>query len=348
MPQIKAYLAATAKAPLQQGTITRRDPLPHDVVIKIEYCGVCHSDVHQARGEWGANIFPMVPGHEIVGTVLHVGQQVKNFRVGDTVGVGCLVDSCHQCHACSDHTEQYCENGMILTYNSYEKDGVTPTYGGYSQQIIVDEKFVLRIPKNLPKDKTAPLLCAGITTYSPLRHWKINKHSKVAVVGLGGLGHMAVKLAVAMGAEVTVISSSPKKEQDARLFGAKHFICSKQKEAFSQYTNYFDFILNTVSAPINFADYLQLLKLDGTMTCVGVPEQELSLSVPLLIGKRRRLAGSLIGGIKETQEMLDFCATHEILPEIEVIKINDINAAYERMINSDVRYRFVIDMASLA
>lgn len=347
MKSIKAYLANQAKSPLEPGMIHRRNPKPLDVVIQITHCGVCHSDVHQARGEWGEGIFPMVPGHEIIGNVIEVGDQVSKFKVGDRVGVGCLVDACRSCQSCHEHEEQYCENGFVLTYNGYEKDNTTPTYGGYSSHIVVDQDFVLSIPVSLSSEHAAPLLCAGITTYSPLKHWNIQAGDQVAVLGLGGLGHMGVKFAVAMGAEVTVISTSPEKEKDARLFGAKHFICSKDENQMQAFSHYFKLILNTVGADIDLSRYLQLLNLNGTLVCVGVPEKPLSLSPRDLIFKRRQLAGSLIGGLKQTQEMLNYCGAHQIQPEIELIPIQDINHAYDRMIKNDVRYRFVIDMSSL-
>lgn len=348
MKSVKAYAAEKAKDQLKPFNIQRRTPNPHDVVIDIHYCGVCHSDVHQVRGEWGANIFPMVPGHEIVGKVIEVGSKVKHYKVGDSVGVGCFVDSCRECAPCKQGIEQYCEKGMNLTYNGYEKDGTTSTLGGYSSQIVVDEQYVLSIPNNMSLEHAAPLLCAGITTYSPLRHWKIKPGDKVGVVGLGGLGHMAVKLAVAMGAEVTVFSTSESKKTDAKKFGATHFLNTTNPSVFTEYANYFDFIINTVAANIDLSLYAQLLKLDSTLVCVGVPEHPSELTSSALIFKRRSLAGSLIGGIKETQEMLDFCGKHNIAPEIELIPIQKINEAYDRMVKNDVRYRFVIDIKTLA
>ncbi len=347
MPQVKAYAATQAKENLKPFTIERREAGEHDVVIDIYYCGVCHSDIHQVRNEWGGAVFPMVPGHEIVGKVTKIGDKVKKFKVGDSVGVGCFVDSCRHCKPCEQSLQQYCEKGANFTYNSTEKDGRTPTYGGYSTQMVVDENYVLNLPKNLALDKAAPLLCAGITTYSPLRHWKIKPGDKVGIVGLGGLGHMGVKLANAMGAEVSVLSHSDKKKEDALRLGAKHFINSSETGIFEKYKNHFDFILNTVSANIDLNQYLQLLKLDGTMVLVGAPEKPAEINAFSLIGPRRTLAGSLIGGIKETQEMLDFCGKHNITADIELIPIDQINEAYERMLKGDVRYRFVIDMASL-
>nr|BFD58553.1 NAD(P)-dependent alcohol dehydrogenase [Bdellovibrio sp. CKG001]BFD61981.1 NAD(P)-dependent alcohol dehydrogenase [Bdellovibrio sp. HM001] len=347
MIPVNAYAAYQSKEPLKPYKFERRDPGPHDVQIDIHFCGVCHSDLHQVRDEWGGSKFPMVPGHEIVGKVIHVGSSVKKFKVGDSVGVGCLVDSCRTCPSCGEGLEQYCENGSVGTYNSVEKDGVTVTQGGYSTQIVVNEDFVLKISPKLPLDKAAPLLCAGITTYSPLRHWKVGPGKKVAVMGLGGLGHMAVKLAAAMGAEVTVLSSSNKKKDDAHRLGAHNYAATSEKETFKKYNRSFDLIINTVSAPIDLGSHLQLLKRDGTMVLLGVPDKPEALHAFPLIGGRRSLAGSLIGGIKETQEMLDFCAEHGITSDIELINIDKINESYERMLKGDVRYRFVIDIASL-
>lgn len=347
MTNIKAYAAAKAKEPLTPFNIERRDPGKNDVVIEIQYCGVCHSDVHQARDEWSNSTFPMVPGHEIVGKVTKIGTDVTCYKVGDTVGVGCLVDSCRTCSACQQGLQQYCEKGMNLTYNGVEKDGKTPTYGGYSTQIVVDENYVLKIPDNLPLDKTAPLLCAGITTYSPLKHWNIQPNDKVGVIGLGGLGHMAVKIAAALGAEVTVLSTSDRKKEDALRFGAKHFINTTNEKVFTEKANYFNLIINTAAGNTDLNQYLELLKLDGTMILIGVPEKPANLSAFPLIKKRRVLAGSLIGGLPETQEMLDFCGKHNISADIELIPINKINEAYERMIKGDVKYRFVIDINSL-
>lgn len=347
MIPVNAYAAYQSKEPLKPYKFERRDPGPHDVQIDIHFCGVCHSDLHQVRDEWGGSKFPMVPGHEIVGKVINVGSSVKKFKVGDSVGVGCLVDSCRTCPSCGEGLEQYCENGSVGTYNSVEKDGVTVTQGGYSTQIVVNEDFVLKISPKLPLDKAAPLLCAGITTYSPLRHWKVGPGKKVAVMGLGGLGHMAVKLAAAMGAEVTVLSSSNKKKDDAHRLGAHSYAATSEKETFKKYNRSFDLIINTVSAPIDLGSHLQLLKRDGTMVLLGVPDKPEALHAFPLIGGRRSLAGSLIGGIKETQEMLDFCAEHGITSDIELISIDKINESYERMLKGDVRYRFVIDIASL-
>lgn len=347
MISTKAYAAMSAETPLSPWNFQRRDPRPNDVLIDILFCGVCHSDIHQARNEWGGSRFPMVPGHEIVGVVRAVGSKVQKFRTGDRVGVGCLVDSCRTCSSCHEGLEQYCENGWVGTYNSLEKDGVTVTQGGYSDKIVVDEKFVLKIPEALDLAGAAPLLCAGITTYSPLRQWKIGKGHRVGVVGLGGLGHMAVKLARAMGAEVTVFSTSPGKVQDAKRLGAGDVVITKDPEFANAHQNKFDFILDTVSATHDLNPYLSMLKTDRTMTVVGIPTEAPVVEPFHLIFKRRRLAGSLIGGIKETQEMLDFCAEHKIHSDVEVIPIQKINEAYERTIRSDVKYRFVIDMKSL-
>lgn len=342
----QAYAALSAKSALAPFTIERRQPGPRDVLIDIIYCGVCHSDIHQARGEWPGSIFPMVPGHEIVGRVSGVGAGVKKYRAGDTVGVGCLVDSCRECASCRSGEEQYCERGWSLTYNGYEQDGKTPTYGGYSTRITVDEAFVVRIPERMPLERAAPLLCAGITTYSPLRHWKIAAGHEVGVVGLGGLGHMGVKLAKAMGAKVAVISHSPEKREDALGLGADDFIATRDAKAFEQNARRFDFILDTVSAAHDYNAYLNLLKRDATMVLVGIPAASPLDATPLVM-ERRRLAGSAIGGISETQEMLDFCAARGVAADIEMIHIQEINEAYERMIKGDVRYRFVIDNASL-
>lgn len=340
------YAALTAKATLQPFSFTRRDVGPHDLLIAITHCGICHSDIHQARDEWGGSIFPMVPGHEIVGTVTQVGNAVKQFHVGETAGVGCFVDSCRTCPACREGLEQYCEAGMLLTYSGRDKNG-QPTQGGYSTQIVVDEQYVLRIPSALSRAGAAPLLCAGITTYSPLRHWGVGKYHKLAVVGLGGLGHMAVKIGKALGAHVTVLSTSERKRQDAERLGASDFALTSRPETFTKLQRRFDFILDTVSAPHNYNDYLNLLKTDGTMILVGVPDKPTLLEPFPLILHRRRIAGSVIGGIRETQEMLNFCATHHIESDVEVIPIQQVNEAYERVLRGDVRFRFVIDLGSM-
>jgi uncharacterized zinc-type alcohol dehydrogenase-like protein len=347
MPQTQAYAAPAVNEPLAPFQFERREVGPTDVQIEILYCGVCHSDLHQVRDEWGGSIFPMVPGHEIVGRVTQVGAEVKNFKAGDLAGVGCMVDSCRKCSSCQEGLEQYCEVGFVGTYNGRERQTGVPTYGGYSKLIVVDEAFTLRVADSLPLEGVAPLLCAGITTYSPLRQWKVGQGHRVGVMGLGGLGHMAVKLAAAMGAEVTVLSTSPGKEADAKALGAHKFVVTKDKEALKSVTNYFDFILNTVSAPLDLSLYVNLLRRDGTMILLGVPPEAPQLHAFQLIAKRRRVAGSLIGGIEETQEMLDFCAQHNIVSDVEVIPINYINEAYERMLKSDVKYRFVIDLATL-
>lgn len=346
MPNVKAYATPSATAPLGPHSIERRTPGALDVTIDILYCGVCHSDIHQARNEWGNSIYPMVPGHEIVGRVSAVGNQVTKFKVGDLVGVGCLVDSCRHCSQCAAGEEQFCENGSVGTYNSIDKNQ-QPTYGGYSSQIVVDEAFTLKVSDKLDLKGVAPLLCAGITTYSPLRHWKVGPGQQVAVVGLGGLGHMAVKLAAAMGAEVTVISTSDSKKVDAARLGATHFVNSKNEAEMKAVTGKFHFILNTVSAPNSYDRYMQLVRTNGAMVLVGAPPEPSAISGFNLILQRKTLAGSLIGGIRETQEMLDFCAEHNITSDIELISIDRINEAYERVLKSDVKYRFVIDMASL-
>lgn len=343
----KAYAAQTNKSPLAPWTFERRDPKPHDVQFDILYCGVCHSDLHQIRDEWFPGIFPMVPGHEIVGRVTKVGSHVTKYKAGDLVGVGCMVDSCRECDNCKDGLEQYCFNGSSQTYNGLEQDKQTPTYGGYSNIMVCHEDFVLRISEKLDLAAVAPLLCAGITTYSPLRHWKIGKGQKVAVLGLGGLGHMAVKFAVSFGAEVTMLSHSPSKQADAARLGAHHFVLTSDKDQLAAVRNHFDFIIDTVSAPHDYNTYLGLLKTNGVQICVGVPPSPLEIYGFSLLGNRRSIAGSAIGGIPETQEMLDYCAEHNIVSDIELIDIKDINAAYERMLKGDVRYRFVIDMATL-
>lgn len=347
MNEVKAYAAFDPKKPLGPFLINRREPRNNDVMIDIKYCGVCHSDVHQARDEWGGSTFPMVPGHEIVGVVSSVGKDVTKFKAGDKVGVGCMVDSCKSCSACKEGLEQFCETGMVPTYNGMEKDGVTPTFGGYSTHVIVREDFVLKIPDNLPLNAAAPLLCAGITTYSPLKHWGAGPGKKVAVIGLGGLGHMAVKIAHALGAEVTVLSHSEKKREDALKFGARHFIVTKNPETLATHVNEFDLIINTVSVDLDWNLYLSLLKRDSTMVLLGAPSKAPEVSAFSLIMGRRSLAGSLIGGIAETQEMLDFCGKKNLVCDIEMIKIDQINDAYERMVKGDVRYRFVVDTASL-
>ena len=346
MPTVKAYGVSHSTEPLKPLTIERRETGEHDVTIDIAYCGICHSDIHQARNEWGNSIYPMVPGHEIVGTVSAVGKKVKRFKPGDKVGVGCLVDSCGECPDCKEGLEQFCVR-PVFTYNSMEKDGKTIAHGGYSKAIVVREDFVLRIPKNLPMEAAAPLLCAGITTYSPLRHWGAGPGKKIAVIGLGGLGHMAVKLASAMKAEVTVLSRTLKKKDDAIRLGAHYVYATNDPATFEKLGRHFDLIINTVSAKLDWGQYLGLLKRDGAMVLLGVPPEAPQVhAFPLIMG-RRSLAGSLIGGIAETQEMLDFCGKHNIAADIELIPIQKVNEAYERVMKADVKYRFVIDMKSL-
>lgn len=347
MINVQGYAALNATSSLAPFQFSRREVGRQDVLIKIQYCGICHSDVHQARDEWGGSLFPMVPGHEIVGTVERVGASVKQFKLGQLVGVGCFVDSCRTCPACKKGLEQYCEGHLAFTYNGTERDGVTPTYGGYSTKIVVDQRYLVRIPKRLRPEEAAPLLCAGITTYSPLRHWKVGKKHRLAVVGLGGLGHMAVKIGTALGAHVTVLSHSDKKQADAKRLGAQAYYSTAKPETLAQLTKQFDFILDTVSAPHDLNAYLELLKTDGTMILVGAPDKPAPLGAFPLIMRRRRLVGSLIGGIKETQEMLDFCGKHKFGADVEVIPIQQVNAAYDRLVRGDVRYRFVIDMGSL-
>jgi uncharacterized zinc-type alcohol dehydrogenase-like protein len=345
---IRGYAATSATASLAPHNFTRRDPRVDDVVIDILYCGVCHSDIHQARNEWNNSIFPMVPGHEIIGKISRVGSQVSAFKVGDLVGVGCMVDSCQHCASCSEGLEQYCEEGATWTYNGLDRHDGLPTYGGYSERIVVSQKFIVRIPEKLDVTSAAPLLCAGITTYSPLRHWKVGPGSKVAVIGLGGLGHMGLKFAKAMGAEVSLFTRSPGKEAEARRLGAAHVVLSTDRAQMKAVANHFDVILDTVPHQHDLNPYVATLKRDGTHILVGLlgALEPAVNSVPLIIG-RRAVVGSAIGGIAETQEMLDFCAEKGITCDIEMIKIQEINTAYERMLKSDVHYRFVIDMASL-
>jgi alcohol dehydrogenase (NADP+) len=342
-----AYAAHNATAPLAPFSFQRRDLGQHDVQIEILYCGVCHSDLHTVRSEWGGTTYPCVPGHEIIGRVVKVGAQVQKFKEGDTAGVGCMVDSCRTCENCKDDLEQFCEKGTIFTYNSPDKHTGGTTFGGYSDSIVVDEAFVLQVPKNLDLAATAPLLCAGITTYSPLHYHNVSKGQKVGVVGLGGLGHMGVKLAKGFGAHVVVFTTSSNKVEDALRLGADEVVNSKNADEMKKHLNSFHFILDTVSAQHDINAYLLLLKRDGNLTQVGVPPEPLPLNVGSLIFGRRSLSGSLIGGIKETQEMLDFCGKHNITADIELIPIQNINKAYDRLVKSDVKYRFVIDMASL-
>jgi uncharacterized zinc-type alcohol dehydrogenase-like protein len=344
---IKAFGTEAAAAPLNELNINRRKPTPHDVEIEILFCGVCHSDLHTARNEWHGTTYPCVPGHEIVGRIVSVGDHVRKFKVGDLAAVGCLVDSCRECDYCQEGLEQYCEPGATQTYNSPDKHLGTPTYGGYSESIVVDENFVLRVPENLDLAATAPLLCAGITTYSPLKHWNVGPGKKVGVVGLGGLGHMAVKIAKAMGAEVIVFSTSPSKVEDAKRLGADDVVLSKDKEQMKRYAGKLHFVLDAVSAQHDINAYLGQLRVDGHLVLVGAPEQPLPVAAFSLIPMRRSFAGSMIGGIAETQEMLDFCGKHNIVSDIEMITMQQINEAYDRLLKGDVKYRFVIDMASL-
>jgi uncharacterized zinc-type alcohol dehydrogenase-like protein len=343
----KAYAATSSKSPIGPFSFERRDPEADDVLIDIKFCGICHSDIHQARDGWGGSIFPMVPGHEIVGVVSQVGNKVAKFKPGDRVGVGCFVDSCRECAYCRQGVEQFCVQGCTPTYNGRERDGKTPTMGGYSDKVVVNENYVLRIPDSLPLDAAAPLLCAGITLYSPLMHWHAGPGKKVAIVGLGGLGHMGVKIAHALGAEVSVISQSLRKQDEARRMGADHYHASSDPKTFAELRSHFDLLINTVSAPLDWNAYLSLIKVDGAMVIVGVPETQVPVSAFSIILNRRSLAGSMIGGIRETQEMLEFCAKHKIASDIELTSIQKVNEAYERVLSSDVRYRFVIDMATL-
>jgi uncharacterized zinc-type alcohol dehydrogenase-like protein len=347
MIPVKGYAAQTPTTDLAPWDFQRRDVGPHDVQFDILFCGVCHSDLHQIKNEWFEGIFPMVPGHEIVGKVVKVGDHVKKFKVGDLAGTGCLVDSCRTCENCKNDLEQYCLNGNSQTYNGLEQDKKTPTYGGYSKTIVVHEDFVLHVSEKLNLAAVAPLLCAGITTYSPLRHWKVGKGHKLAVLGLGGLGHMAVKFGVAFGAEVTVLSTSPSKEKDAKKLGAHHFVVTTDPAQVKAAKGTFNFILDTVSAEHDFNLYLSLLKTDGVHISVGAPPKPIEISIFSLFGGRKSVAGSGIGGLAETQEMLDFCAEHNIVSDIEIIDIKDITTAYARMVKGDVRYRFVIDIATL-
>ncbi|MCK9878170.1 NAD(P)-dependent alcohol dehydrogenase [Frankia sp. Ag45/Mut15] len=341
-----ALLVRTPGAGFERATIARRAPREHDVRIDIRFAGICHSDIHQVRQEWGSSRFPMVPGHEIAGVVTAVGSGVSRYRVGDRVGVGCFVDSCRACEPCLAGEQQYCQRGMVLTYNGRDQDGET-TYGGYSQQIVVDENYVVRIPEGIDFAAAAPLLCAGITVYSPLRRWQAGPGRRVAIVGLGGLGHMGVRIAHALGAEVTVLSQSLAKEKDGLRLGADHFHATSDESTFTTLRGSFDLILNTVSAPLPLDAYLGLLRLDGALVNVGVPSEPSSLNLLSLIVGRRTLTGSNIGGIRETQEMLDFCGEHQLGAEVEVIGADEVGAAYDRVVRSDVRFRFVIDVATL-
>jgi uncharacterized zinc-type alcohol dehydrogenase-like protein len=346
--QANGYAAQTSATPLGAFSFERREPGPHDVAIDILFCGVCHSDLHTARSEWGRTTFPCVPGHEIIGRVSAAGDPVGKFKRGDLVGVGCLVDSCQRCEPCGEGLEQFCENGATATYNSPERGSGANTYGGYSDKIVVREEFVVRVPDGLDPAAAAPLLCAGITTYSPLRHWKAGPGDRVGVVGLGGLGHMAVKLARAMGAEVTLFTTSPGKEDDARRLGAAHVVVSTEPAEMAKVANTLDLIINTVAVPIDLNPYVAALRREGVMVLVGAPPGPYEGLQPFnLLMRRRSIAGSIIGGIAETQEMLDFCAANDVVSDIEIIPIAGINDAYERMLKGDVKYRFVIDMQSL-
>ena len=347
MKKVKAYAVTSKSANLEPFQIKRRDLTENDVEIDITYCGVCHSDIHTARNEWKNTSYPVVPGHEIIGRVVKVGDKVKNFKTGDLVGVGCLVDSCRKCSACKDDLEQYCEHGATFTYNSPDKHLGGHTFGGYSEKIVVEKEFVLKIPENLDIKAVAPLLCAGITTWSPLRHWKVKKGDKVGVIGLGGLGHMGIKFAHAMGAHVVMITTSPSKSEDAKKLGADEVLISKDEQEMDKHKNSFDFLLNTIPVGHDANPYIALLKRDATMVLVGAVEPMEPIHGGGLISGRKKVAGSLIGGIKETQEMLDFCGKHNITSDVEIIDIQNINDAYERVIKSDVKYRFVIDMKSL-
>lgn len=347
MIPVHGYASKQAKGQLTLYEFERREPRDHDVVIDIQYCGICHSDIHQVSDEWGGSTFPMVPGHEIAGVVSQVGTNVSHYKVGERVGVGCFVDSCRKCSPCRDGLEQYCIEGCTLTYNGFERDGKTPTQGGYSNKIVVNDDYVLKIPNGLPLPRAAPLMCAGVTLYSPLMHWNAGPGKKVGIIGLGGLGHMGVKIAHALGAEVTVLSHSLHKQEDGRRMGADHFLATSDPMTFEKLKGSFDMIINTVSVELDMNSYLNLLRLDGTMVIVGLPEKELSFGASSLTNARRRLAGSVIGGIQETQEMLEFCDKHKIYCDIELTPIQRVNEAYQRVVNSDVKYRFVIDMKSL-
>jgi uncharacterized zinc-type alcohol dehydrogenase-like protein len=347
MPNTKAFAAPAAKVPLAPFSFDRRAPGDNDVAIEIKFCGICHTDIHQVRDEWGAGMYPMVPGHEIAGVVTSVGSKVSNLKAGDHVGIGCFVDSCRTCTECRKGEEQYCSVGTVFTYASKDKEG-RPTYGGYSDKIVVDENYVLRIPDNLPLDGAAPLLCAGITLFSPLKYWGAGPGKKVGIIGLGGLGHMGVKLAHAMGAEVTVLSQSLKKQDDGKRLGADHFYATSDPTTFEKLKGQFDLIINTVPAASNWDQFVNLLATDGSLVMVGVPDNAVPVNGFPLIAKRRSIAGSMIGGVAETQEMLDFCGKHNIASDIEVIPFQKVNEAFDRVVRGDVRYRFVIDCATLA
>jgi uncharacterized zinc-type alcohol dehydrogenase-like protein len=341
--KVRGYAAMQARSEMTPWEFERRELGAHDVSLDIKYSGICHSDIHQVREEWGPALFPMVPGHEIAGIVSQIGTSVTKFKVGDRIGVGVFIDSCRTCVSCKKGLQQYCIEGMTGTYNQLERDGKTPAMGGYSNIMVINEDYAVSIPENLPLDGVAPLLCAGITLYSPIKHWKAGPGKKVAVMGLGGLGHMGVKFAAAMGAEVTVFSHSPSKESDAKAMGAHHFVSTKDADFYKSHIKHFDLILNTVSAELNINDYLQMLNVDGTLVVIGLPGKPYAVEVGSLLPARRSLSGSMIGGIAEMQEMLNFCGEHNIVSDVEVIKADYINAAYDRTVASDVKYRFVID-----
>ena len=345
--KVRGYAAMKANAEITPWEFERRDLGAHDVSLDIKYSGICHSDIHQVREEWGPAIFPMVPGHEIAGIVSQIGSAVSKFKVGDRIGVGVFVDSCRKCASCLKGLQQYCIEGMTGTYNQLERDGKTPAMGGYSNVMVINEDYAVSIPDNLSLDGVAPLLCAGITLYSPIKHWKAGPGKKVAVMGLGGLGHMGVKFAAAMGAEVTVFSHSPSKESDAKAMGAHHFVSTKEPGFNKSLIKHFDLILNTVSAELDINDYLQMLNVDGTLVVIGLPGKPYAVEVGSLLPARRSLSGSMIGGIAEMQEMLDFCGKHNIVSDVEVIKADYINQAYDRTVASDVKYRFVIDATTI-
>lgn len=347
MSEVKAYAAKSATSDLEPFNLTRRDLTENDIEIDILYCGVCHSDIHTVRNDWKNAKYPSVPGHEIIGRIINTGKNATGFKDGDLVGVGCMVDSCQECSACNENLEQYCENGTIFTYNSKDKHLGGHTFGGYTERIVVDKEFVLKIPENLDVKAVAPLLCAGITTWSPLQHWKVKKGDKVGIIGLGGLGHMGVKFANAMGAHVVMITTSPSKKEDAEKLGAHDVLISKDKDQMAEHKNSFDFLLNTIPVGHDANPYIGLLKRDATMVLVGAIEPLEPMHGGALIGGRKRVAGSVIGGIKETQEMLDFCGKHNIVSDVEMIDIQNINDAFQRVVKSDVKYRFVIDMKSL-
>jgi len=345
--KVRGYAAMQARSEMTPWEFERRELGAHDVSLDIKYSGICHSDIHQVREEWGPALFPMVPGHEIAGIVSQIGSSVTKFKVGDRIGVGVFVDSCRTCPSCLKGLQQYCIEGMTGTYNQLERDGKTPAMGGYSNIMVVNEDYAVSIPENLSLDGVAPLLCAGITLYSPIKHWKAGPGKKVAVMGLGGLGHMGVKFAVAMGAEVTVFSHSPSKEADAKAMGAHHFVSTKNPDFNKKLIKHFDLILNTVSAELNINDYLQMLNVDGTLVVIGLPGKPYAVEVGSLLPARRSLSGSMIGGIAEMQEMLNFCGEHNIVSDVEVINADYINTAYDRTVASDVKYRFVIDATTI-